>query len=496
VTTSCRSPLREARALGSSGRRAEALLCYRRVLVEEPDNAESVHFLGVLISEVECDHRRAFLWVERSLRLVTQSPHFLTNAAIILQRLQRLDDALDYLTEALRVDGKFILAILNAGHVHRKKKSYMLAVACYEKVVSLLPSDLAAYEHLSLCYSYPEDLNLRCRALQRAREIDPDNVDVGFSLGIYYLMSGRFAEGWDLFENRWRTSHVRENPRYSKPLSLQRPTFDSQNPDGPVFVWSEQGVGDEIMFASLIPEFVDRFKVEVILQVDPRLEGILRRSLPGITVVPRGIVPAEVSYATHLPSGDLPRLLRRSVESFVLGQDRFLVADPARVQALRSALSGLVRPIVGISWYSSNGETRCVPLRDLGRVLRRFDLSVVNLQYGDHVREISSIDKDLGRSLFDFADIDCQNDLEGLLALIECCDLVVSIGNATVHFSGASGVSTLALLPHLPGWRWLSHGDQSLWYRSVKLLRQVQAGSWDSPLQSVEAELERCMRRI
>jgi hypothetical protein len=53
--------------------------------------------------------------------------------------------------------------------------------------------------------------------------------------------------------------------------------------------------------------------------------------------------------------------------------------------------------------------------------------------------------------------------------LIEACDEVVSIGNATAHLAGALGKKTTVLLPKARSWRWLSGGEQSPWYSSVKL---------------------------
>jgi ADP-heptose:LPS heptosyltransferase len=192
----------------------------------------------------------------------------------------------------------------------------------------------------------------------------------------------------------------------------------------------------------------------------------------------------------------LPRLLRRSIESFGCGSSGFLVADERRKSAMHASLAKMGRPVVGISWHSSNGESRCVQLDKLISVVRSFNVSVVNLQYGDHTSEIRAVEEHLGRPPFDFSELDCQNDIEGLSALISCCDLVVSIGNSTVHFSGGLGIKTIALLPHFPGWRWLSQGDQSLWYQSVRVLRQHHPGDWSSVLRSLEGELSTRFSRV
>jgi len=67
-------------------------------------------------------------------------------------------------------------------------------------------------------------------------------------------------------------------------------------------------------------------------------------------------------------------------------------------------------------------------------------------------------------------EVDNREDLDGLAALIEACDEVVSIGNATAHLAGALGKRTTVLLPEAPSWRWLARDDQTLWYSSVQVI--------------------------
>jgi len=87
------------------------------------------------------------------------------------------------------------------------------------------------------------------------------------------------------------------------------------------------------------------------------------------------------------------------------------------------------------------------------------------------------------------ADLDRRHDLEGLAALIESCDLVITISNATAHLSGALGMPTWLLLHRVPYWPWQLEGDQCLWYGSLRLFRQRQAGDWAEPLAELRAAL-------
>jgi ADP-heptose:LPS heptosyltransferase len=141
-----------------------------------------------------------------------------------------------------------------------------------------------------------------------------------------------------------------------------------------------------------------------------------------------------------------------------------------------------------VSWRSSNPETgagRSLPLWELAQVLGGEGRRLVNLQYGSVQEEIAEAQVRCGICVEQVPELDCQNDLDGLAALIMACDEVVSIGNATAHLAGALGQKTTVLLPYSPSWRWMAKGEESPWYQSVRLRRQAERGNWSSVIQAV-----------
>jgi hypothetical protein len=254
-------------------------------------------------------------------------------------------------------------------------------------------------------------------------------------------------------------------------------------------LWAEQGIGDEIMFGALIAEILPHVS-RVILQVDERLKGFIRRAYPGVTLIGRNAVPAESQYDYHLPIGSLARLFRRDRAAFLRGGFPYLSPDARRLQECRDRLGS--KPVfrIGISWHSRNGDHRCVELESLARHLSRSNIQLISLQYGDFGGEIAELNGKAGFDLVTDTGIDCRDDIEGLAALICCCDLVISIGNATTHLAGALGVNTWMVLPRFPGWRWLNEGRESLWYRSMRVYRQSASGVWDEVLDELASDLD------
>ncbi len=321
-------------------------------------------------------------------------------------------------------------------------------------------------------------------AFEQAAGVDPaGNAQAHFNRSVALLTLGRLAEGWDGYELGWAVPSGRfPRAEFPQPLWDGRPLGD-----GSLLVWGEQGLGDEVMFASLIPQLAGE-GVRVVLDCDARLAPLLSRGLPqdppGVTVVGRGEQPdgrlTAPDVVAQIPAGSLPRLMRRRIEDFAGRQPAFLKADPDRVAEWRQRL-GDGRRLIGVSWSSKNaavGHLRSIPLARLAHALERPDVRLVSLQYGDVAAETAAAGvTDPG--------LDAWGDIDGLAALIAAMDLVVSVDNSTVHLAGGLGRPAWALLPHAAEWRWMQGRHDTVWYPSIRLFRQTVPGDWDGVLRDV-----------
>jgi ADP-heptose:LPS heptosyltransferase len=204
---------------------------------------------------------------------------------------------------------------------------------------------------------------------------------------------------------------------------------------------------------------------------------LFKRSLPDdVEFFERGTVVPEDRYDSHIAIGSLGQYLRPTLESFEGKGGKYLWADSERIQAMREWLSVKEgERVIGLSWRSSNPETgaaRSLALKDLVKSLEAPGVRFVNLQYGDVSAEIEALERDEGIQVLQCPGLDTTDDLDGLAALIEACDEVVSIGNATAHLAGALGKKTTVLLPKARSWRWLSETRDTPWYPSASLVRK------------------------
>jgi hypothetical protein len=256
-----------------------------------------------------------------------------------------------------------------------------------------------------------------------------------------------------------------------------------------VAIWREQGVGDQILYSTLLPGLGAKGQ-PFVLEVDARLVAAYRRAHPDWTVVaPEASEREFAGCDAHIPVASLPRLLRPSLESFADQPQALLAADPARVSAYAGKLAesaGASRaPVIGVSWRSFQPKARGeLGRRKSGSLHALHALSqharLLDLQYGDTAAERDAFAASGGR-LGRLDDLDLFNDLDGLLAAIAACDLVVTTSNVTAHLAGALGKRALVvfLSARPPFHYWSSPHGRSLWYPSVEIVTAPELDTWE-----------------
>jgi hypothetical protein len=227
--------------------------------------------------------------------------------------------------------------------------------------------------------------------------------------------------------------------------------------------------------------------------VDPRLQSLCKRAMPDINFVKDIEELQNVECEYHLPLGSVPGLIRNDISDFDRTVEGYFKADPERVEAIRSELELDGKTVIGISWKSFNTryKAKSVHLRDMERIFSGFDVVLVNLQYGDVDDEIREFKEATGIDVVQCSSVDNREDLDGLAALIEVCDLVVSTSNVTVHMAGALAKETWVPQPYAANFWWLIERTDSVWYPSLTLYRQPTLDDWDSVYASIRKDLQR-----
>lgn len=472
------------------GRHDRAAACYEKAADLRPEDVDVRLALGDALMELG----RAEDAVAAFTAATVIAPGFARahlNLGVALKRAGRAEEAIAAYHRALQIDPLSSAALLNLGNAQRDLARLEEAEASFRAAIAARPDFVEAHANLGWILGETGRFDEAFACYATAIDLNPDYLDAHNNLALLQLLTGDFARGWRNFE--WR---LVIEARQNAPL-FRGPRWTGEALTGQrLAISAEQGIGDEIMFASLFPDLPHDAR-EIVIECDDRLLPLYRRSFPALSFIGRSVrqaQPASDPAADYqIPLGSLGMILRPAVDAFPR-RGAYLRADAARSQALQNRYrewSG-GRPVIGISWHSANSPLsakKSTRLSDWLPILSNADYAFLSLQYGDVRAELEGFHAATGIRIFRDDDIDPFKDMDGFAAQIEALDAVVSISNATVHMAGALGKPVLLMLPFVPDWRWQLQRSDSLWYSSLRLFRQETLGDWRPVIQRAAREL-------
>ncbi len=472
--------------LQAQGKLQEAETLYRHALTLKPDLAEvHVNLGNVLQARGELDGSIACY--ERALTLKPTCAETHNNLGNARQKQGQIDAAIACYERALAIKPNYAEVYYNLGNACRDQDKLEEAVTRYQEALAINPEYGEAYYNLGNVFREQGKLEDALANYKSALMLRPHYEKAAFAEALAQLLQADFATGWHNYERRWQsTDH--DTPR----RAYQEPAWAGEKlSSGGLLLWGEQGVGDEIMFAGLIPDVI-RTGNRCILDCDARLKTLFTRSFPGVNVFP-GCDPdnhPELEIASQLPIGSLPGLFRTDRSAFAATTSPYLIANPRARKRLRARYADGRRSI-GLAWYTKSTKTgpiRSIDLSLLAPLFTRPDIRWVSLQYGDP-GTLENQAAAAGAPILIDRTVDQFSNLDVFAAQIAALDLVITIDNSTAHLAGALGVPVWVLLPFAPDWRWLLDREDCLWYPTMRLFRQMELGNWQSVVERVRSSL-------
>jgi len=473
--------------LHQRGMFAQARQAYEQVLKVLPSNCDALHLLGTIHLQ-ENDAEKALALISRALQVNPLFAEAYSNQGLALEKLHRFEEALASHERAIALKPNDAQAYNNKGESLRSMGQLDKALGCYDRAIAIKPDYALAYSNRGVVLMNLSNLDDALASLDKATSLRPDFADAHHNKALVLLGQEEYERGWQLYE--WRL-------KINKPLlkcKLDQPFWQGDKSDKKLLVWGEQGVGDQVLYGGLLPE-LGAYPQAKLVALDKRLLPLFKRSMPELEFMDIEQLKGASGFEEQMPIGSLPRLFRPSKESFGRVKSPYLVADTARVQELRQLVQRPGRGVCGVSWSSKReeiGQGKSISLAQMLGPLASGALHFVNLQYGDTAEERSALQRDLGIEVQAVEEVDNFHDIDGLAALIEACDVVVTTSNTTAHLAGALGKQTLLLLPlgRSRLWYWGHEQDRSIWYPSIRTFAQEKIGDWQHPLAGIKQYLE------
>lgn len=450
-------------------------------------------------------------WTEQT----PDNPEPWSNLGLCLTRQRQFADARTVLEHALALRPDFYPAINNLCEVYQELGDHSAQLLNALEGVRHQPSSSQAFNNMATALLENGRIEEAAHAFETSLMLDPNSFEARFNLAkiaddrgdsdkalqhldklcaidaptdsrrkalieyllsFQYLESGRLKEGWAFYEHGFSPLIPRSFTR-GPDRQFNVPRWDGTplRPDQTLMIWREQGIGDELRFAAVLPELV-HVGGRIIIECDPRLVDALQRSLPTFHVRPspssakaETISNETADYDFQLPMGSLAGLYMQSSEIFdrLGGYLQPSVFQIAKYAQRLSAFDGVKK--IGICWrshqLSATRNKKYTMLEDWHEILSTPNTVFVNLQYGDCEQELVEAERRHGIKILRWSDTDLKNDLEAVMGLMQNLDLVISPSTAVVPIAGAIGRQTI-FIGH-PTWVMLGERERYPWFLTV-----------------------------
>ncbi|MFS2318276.1 tetratricopeptide repeat protein [Maricaulis sp. D1M11] len=527
---------KRAMKASEEGDHAQGARLAHKALELAPDVALTNHVMGLMLFRLG-RLSKSLPFFERAWQLDPQDPEIYQKLGLVAWKLDMLDgaekfyriqnqlapdrvDGIINLSGVLRDQGKFEEAIEllriaiyahqgdfelwnSLGTVMMDSGDPEQAKTFYEEALRLKPEFSRAHNNMGSVYELlgePEKALPHYEEALKAPVDETDRATMEHGKGLLLLAAGRVKEGWD--QNEARLNPHRPDATL---FTLEKPYWDGTDlaeiKDKNLLLIGEQGLGDEVLFMSIVPDLIDAVGTGTLtIACEYRLMDLVKRSFPeaevchhmsaalegrDVRVAPAGEKNADIWTPMATPL----RSLRQSLDDYPQDRVGFLKPDPLRQEVFRQQLAGFGEGLkVGILWKS----LRMTPRRH--RFFSAFDAwkpvldlpgaQFINLQYGDVDEELAQAKDEFGITIHQPRDIDLKMDLDGVAALSSACDLILGPMNATTNLAAASGAEVWFIHARRTTWT-LMGANRSYWYPQTRSFYGDKFQDWDTTMRRV-----------
>jgi tetratricopeptide (TPR) repeat protein len=471
------------------GRNVEALEAYNKAINLDPHLTEAHNNKGTVLNQLG-RFEEALVSYNSALRINSNYVEAYYNKGVVLNELGRFEEALVSYDSALRINSNYAEVHNNKGTVLNQLGRFEDALASYDSALRINSDYAEAYYNKGVVLNELGRFEDALASYDSALRINSDYAEAHFNRACLKLEVLDFENSWDDYIWRFKVKSLGIEELRSK-----KPKWNGSKTTSRLFVWSEQGIGDQILYASMLHD-LQKYANRITVAVNKKLVVLFKRSFPEINFIEDHIFFSEENYDEQIAIGDLAGYFRSNLNAFNFNRTQHLLSDECRSQEIQKNLQKDARLTCGISWKSANeklGNHKSIEFRLFSELLNNKNIQFVNLQYGETGEELTWLKKSTSVNLESINDIDLYDDIDGVAAIINACDFIVTISNSVAHLAGALGKETLLLVPYSRGkfWYWSDVDGRSLWYPNIQIFKQSVSSEWSGPIAQVRDWIEK-----
>ena len=460
------------------GKLDKAELDYKKIIKAQPENLIANNNLASL-ENIKKNYQISLNILENVLKINPNYVDALNNKGIALMGLKHFNEALKIFKKILEIKPDFLNAINNIANCFKLIGNYEDAIEYYKKAIKIKPDYIEAIFNIGLCFYEINNFDEAEKKYIEATKINPDFVEANFNLSIIKLLKGNYKEGLPLYEWRKKRSSFKKYDFYdSEKEWLGKKDINKKI----IYITNEQALGDYIQYSRYFP-LIEKMGAKIILDPPKPLKNMIDNMDIDYTHIDDLKKP---SFDYYCPIASLPLAFNTTIKT-IPNEIPYFFTPRDKKNYWRDKLNNN-NIKVGLKW---SGNSKYIDDKNRSMSLDKF-IPLFNLPYDFHSLHIEYTKND-EKLKNNISNLYCHKDeilgLDNTAGLIDAMDLVISVDTGIVQLCGALGKKFWNLLPYTSDHRWLLDRNDSPWFPTATLYRQVKKGDWDTVIKNVKFDL-------
>lgn len=462
----------------------ESIDIYQKVLSLYPKYIECYISFGFTLNKLQ-RYKDAIKVYKKGLALDTNNYRLTYNIGIAYLNQFNYDDAIYYFELTLTQNKSSIDLLLTLAVCYSKKRNFSAAIKSIENAGKIDPKNPLVPFQLGTLLMQQERNEEALMWLKKVVEMDPNHIEAKYHIGLIYLKLEDYKKAMGFY--RYRV--LRKENKLGKFNDFNVTHLDKKSK---LIISNEQGIGDEILYLSMLDEIKDQVRLVTYIVQDKLYKWV------SLNISKIELIKESESQKYLEENKDSIIINAASMMNFINNWDRFFSkekiwkADVKIKEEYRKKYKKNNKKMMGISWMSRNekiGDEKTIPLEKMMPLFEGHQ--VISLQYGDVQGEIENMNQKNSSQIYFDKEIDYYNDINSLASLVSICDFIITCSNVTAHIAGRLGIKTFLLVPKYFGniWYWVTEKNQSKWYPSISIIRQKEDGDWDDVINQVKERI-------
>ena len=362
----------------------------------------------------------------------------------------------------------------------KEEKNYLKSLNIYKKKVKNDKENFINFYNIGCLFFDLGRINQAYFFFKKSNKLNPKDNRTLLNLSLCKLSLKDFKKGFELFEYRWKKNEIEKK----KFQYIASPKNIDQVVNKRILIWDEQGLGDTINFSRFAIDLL-KFTSKITLVVNKKLKDILINLHPKILVIDYdNLKQQKFDFQSSICS--LPKLLRISSEKDI---NYFKLSLENKTQKSKSIKKDFN---IGIACSGNPNfafdRYRSIAFENFKELLKFKNINFFKLSQNTKDNEL--IDYNSFPNLLDYS----EKSLFEVANLMQHLDLVISSDTSMIHLAGILNIKSILLLNFNSDWRWFNERKKTVWYPSVKIIKQEKFDNWKTVFDNLNNEIKELIK--